>query len=175
MKKSYSLLPLYWYNTAKLIKKQFLSVSEGFLRSCLWIYFFCCGYVVLIWPAARVRFFCTFQQAFWAKVESEAEQWGHISWLTKYLTKFRIFARFLRSAQPASMARMSNFRSTASSIRNRCDFTSELRWAQQKNINISTYSFFFIFFMSFFTFLVLLFWTFLVRFSGPPTPSCQKE
>ena len=26
-----------------------------------------------------------------------------------------------------------------------------------------------------FTFLVLLFWTFLVRFSGPPTPSCQKE
>ena len=25
------------------------------------------------------------------------------------------------------------------------------------------------------TFLVLLFWTFLVRFSGPPTPSCQKE
>ena len=26
-----------------------------------------------------------------------------------------------------------------------------------------------------FTFLVLLFWAFLVRFSGPPTPSCQKE
>ena len=26
-----------------------------------------------------------------------------------------------------------------------------------------------------FTFLVLLFWTFLVRFSGPPTPSSQKE
>ena len=26
-----------------------------------------------------------------------------------------------------------------------------------------------------FTFLVLLFWTFLVRSSGPPTPSCQKE
>ena len=26
-----------------------------------------------------------------------------------------------------------------------------------------------------FTFLVLLFWTFLVCFSGPPTPICQKE
>ena len=26
-----------------------------------------------------------------------------------------------------------------------------------------------------FTFLVLLFWIFLVRFSGPPTPSSQKE
>ena len=32
-----------------------------------------------------------------------------------------------------------------------------------------------IFFHVSFTFLVLLFWTFLVRFSGPPTPSCQKE
>ena len=26
-----------------------------------------------------------------------------------------------------------------------------------------------------FNFLVLLFWTFLVSFSGPPTPCCQKQ
>ena len=32
-----------------------------------------------------------------------------------------------------------------------------------------------LFFHVSFTFLVLLFWTFLVLFSGPPTPSCQKE
>ena len=43
------------------------------------------------------------------KVASEAEQWGRISWLTKILTKFRIFARFLHSALSAFMARIWNF------------------------------------------------------------------